>query len=272
MRIAVIGAYGQLGRQIEAGIRLGHADLDLAHPDLAGLEKARPDGVVLAAAYTNVDGCESNADYAFAVNAEAPRAIARWCRHNGAWLLYVSTDYVFDGDSAEPYDEDAAPNPISVYGASKLAGEKAVRDELDRHFIVRSSWLFGPGGNNFVTKILQLAPTQPFMRGVVDEVSIPTYTPDLAPALLRLAKTNKFGTYHLTNAGQCSRMEYLRAILGAAGIDKEVLTAYLADWQRPARPPAHSVLANNRAAALGITLRPWREALSEYVAGLTAAV
>jgi dTDP-glucose 4,6-dehydratase len=265
LRLAVLGANGQLGRQIPADIRLGHEDLDLANPDLSPLNNTDPDGIILAAAYTDVDGCESNRDYAFAVNAEGPRRIAHWCREHGVWLLYVSTNCVFDGRQAKPYDEDANPSPISVYGASKLAGEEAVRDELDRHFILRSSWLFGPGGSNFVTKILAAAEGRTELQGVVDEIACPTYAPDLGPALVRLAQTGQFGTYHLTNQGACSRLAYMRAILAAADIDKPVAPVPLADFQRPSRPPAQSALANHRAAALGITLRPWQEALAEYV-------
>jgi dTDP-4-dehydrorhamnose reductase len=263
MRIAVVGATGQLGRQVPGDIRLGHEDLDLMRPELGRLAGA--EGVILAAAYTDVDGCESNREHAFAVNAEGPRKIARWCRENSAWLLYVSTNCVFDGEQSAPYEEDAKPNPISVYGASKLAGEHAVRDELDRHFIVRSSWLFGPGGNNFVTKILAAAQAQPVLRGVEDEVSSPTYALDLGPALVRLAETGRFGTYHLTNQGACSRLEYMRAILSLAGLSNTVEPMRLVDFSRPSRPPAQSALANTRAAALGIYLRPWQDALAEYV-------
>ena len=262
--IAVLGANGQLGRRVPGEIRLVRKDLDLARPDTQILDRVRPDGVVLTAAYTDVDGSESNHEYAFAVNAEGPRQIARWCRENGAWLLYVSTNCVFDGCQAEPYGEDATPNPISVYGASKLAGEEAVRQELERHFIVRSSWLFGPGGANFVTKILSAARTPAQLRGVADEIACPTFAPDLGPALIRLAETGRFGVYHLTNQGACSRLEYMRAILAAVGIDKPVMPVCLADFQRPSRPPAQSALANTRAAALGISPRPWQEALVEY--------
>lgn len=265
LRIAVLGARGQLGRQVPAEIRLGHQDVDLAKADLGALDRASPEGIILTAAYTDVDGCESKPDYAFAVNADGPRRVARWCKEHGAWLLQVSTNCVFDGRQVEAYDENAQPNPISVYGASKLAGEEAVRAELDRHFIVRSSWLFGPGGSNFVTKILAAAQSQQKLRGVEDEIACPTYAPDLGPALVRLAETGRFGTYHLANRGACSRLDYMRAILAAAGIDKPVAPVRLADFQRPSRPPAQSALANNRAAAAGITLRPWQKAVAEYV-------
>lgn len=271
MRVAVVGAYGQLGRQVPGEIRLGHADMDLTKPDLRMLDELRPDGIVLTAAYTDVDGCETNREYAFAVNTEGPRRIARWCRLNEAWLLYMSTNCVFDGQRSEPYGESDPPRAISVYGASKLAGEETVRAELAEHFIVRSSWLFGPGGTNFVTKVLALAEGQPVMRGVEDEIANPTYAPDLGPALVQLAETGRFGTYHLTNAGSCSRMAYMRAILQVAGLPNTVAPMRLAEFQRPSRPPAQSALANLNAAALGITLRPWQDALAEYVGSLKVA-
>jgi dTDP-4-dehydrorhamnose reductase len=269
--IAVIGAQGQLGRQIAAGIRLGHREFDLSTPDRRVLDEAKPEGIILTAAYTDVDGCETNRDYAYAVNAEGPRAVARWCAQHGAWLMYIGTNCVFDGEQAEPYGEDAEPRPISVYGASKLAGEQAVKNELREHFIVRSSWIFGPGGNNFVTKILAAAASQPALRGVEDEIASPTYALDLARALSRLAESGRYGTYHLTNQGAVSRLDYMRTILAMAGLPKSVEPMSLTDFQRPSRPPAQSALANTRAAALGISLRPWQEALSEYIASLKAA-
>ena len=267
-RVAVIGAAGQLGRHIPAGIPLSHADLDLA--DASSIERALdrtcPEGIILTAAYTNVDGCETKRDYAFAINAEGPGRVARWCAANRTWLLYVSTNCVFDGAAAQPYAEDAKTNPISVYGASKLAGEEAVKAELDRHFILRTSWLYGPGGANFVTKMLTLAKSQPAVVGVIDEIASPTYVPDLARALVRLAESGQFGTYHLTNQGACSRMEWLQAMLRLSGIERPVKPVHLADFERPSRPPAYSALANTRAAALGITLRPWHLALQDYLA------
>jgi dTDP-4-dehydrorhamnose reductase len=273
MRVALIGAQGQLGRQVPADVRLGHKEFDLANPDMSVLDRAAPEGIILTAAYTDVDGCESNRDYAFAVNAEGPRQVARWCREHGLWLLHISTNCVFSGEQPEPYMEDAPaePRPISVYGASKLAGEEAVREELERLFIVRTAWIFGPGGNNFVTKILAAARSQPVLRGVEDEISSPTYAPDLAVALVVLVATGHYGTYHLTNTGLCSRLEYMRVILQAAGLPNPVEPMHLADFQRPSRPPAQSALINTRAAALGIRLRAWQEAVRDYVTSLRVA-
>jgi dTDP-4-dehydrorhamnose reductase len=270
--IALIGAGGQLGRQVPVDAGLTRADLDLAQPDTIApaLDAMEPRGIILTAAYTNVDGCETNRDHAFLVNGEAPGHVARWCAAHGAWLLFISTNCVFDGQQQEPYDEDAEPRPISAYGASKLAGEDAVRTATERHFIVRTSWLFGPGGANFVAKVLALAAQQPVMRGVADEVACPTYAPDLGPALRELADSGQFGTYHLTNDGAVSRLDYMRAILAAGGLSNEVEPIGLADFERPSRPPAQSALANNRARALGLSLRPWQDALEEYVGSLSS--
>jgi len=265
--LAVIGAAGQLGRQVPADVGLTRDQLDLARPEtiVPALDRAQPQGVILTAAYTDVDGCESNREHAYAVNGTGPGLVARWCEGNGAWLVLVSTNCVFDGSKDGPYVEDDEPRPISVYGASKLAGEQAVKDSTNRYFIVRTSWIFGPGGSNFVTKVLQWASTQPVMKGVCDEHSSPTYAPDLGPALVALGLTGRYGTYHLANAGSCSRLEYMQAILDEAGIEKAIEPVRLADFQRPSRPPAQSALANTQAAALGIELRPWRAALHEYV-------
>ncbi|MBV9119191.1 MAG: dTDP-4-dehydrorhamnose reductase [Chloroflexi bacterium] len=269
MGIAVIGAAGQLGRQVPADHCLTRADLDLARPEsiAPALDARGPSGVVLTAAYTDVDGCETNADYAYAVNSTGPGVVARWCESNHAWLLYVSTNCVFDGEASEPYREDAHPRPISVYGASKLAGELAVCEATDRHFIVRTSWLFGPGSANFVAKALGWAQTLPQLKGAADEIASPTYANDLAPALLDVAAAGSYGTFHLTNSGACSRFEYLVEILRIAGIEKTVEPLPMSAFSRPSRPPAYSVLANTRAAAL----RPWQDALREFVPLVMAA-
>ncbi|MGH2518402.1 MAG: SDR family oxidoreductase, partial [Chloroflexota bacterium] len=143
VRTAVIGAASQLGRHVPADVRLGHQDIDLAEPETIAraLDAAMPGGVVLTAAYTDVDGCETNREYAERVNGEGPGHVARWCERNGAWLVYISTDYVFDGQASTPYREDDAPHPINTYGLTKLRGERAVQEACGRHYIVRASWI-----------------------------------------------------------------------------------------------------------------------------------
>ncbi|MGH2366190.1 MAG: dTDP-4-dehydrorhamnose reductase [Chloroflexota bacterium] len=267
VRTAVIGAASQLGRHVPADVRLGHQDIDLAEPETIAraLDAAMPGGVVLTAAYTDVDGCETNREYAERVNGEGPGHVARWCERNGAWLVYISTDYVFDGQASTPYREDDAPHPINTYGLTKLRGERAVQEACGRHYIVRASWIFGPGGNNFIAKILAAASRGAPLRGVDNEISAPTYALDLAGKLTELAASGQYGLYHLPNAGSCSRLAYMHAILHLAGVNLPIEPIKLADYPRAARPPAYSVLENVRGAALGMYSRSWREALREYM-------
>ncbi len=270
MRITVTGAKGQLGRQLMAALA-GHAvwGIDLPEEDISDrLAAWRPDLVIHAAAYTDVDGCERDPELAFRVNAFGTQNVALAAQRAGAALLYISTNEVFDGTRRDLYREWDLPNPISVYARSKAAGEQIVRDLLvGRFYIVRIAWLFGPGGNNFVTKILAAAEKNGALRVAADEFGNPTYAPDLAAAIARLVATGHHGVYHLTNAGFCSRFEWAREIMRLTGRpDLPIAPILAADWPRPSRPPLHAVLANTVAAGLGIVLRPWQEALAEYIA------
>lgn len=280
MRIAITGARGQLGRQLMAAFA-GHAlwgldlpDDDITQPALGrALADWRPDLLLHAAAYTDVDGCEKDPELAFRVNAVGAQNVALAAQWAGAAMLYISTNEVFDGTRRDLYREWDQPAPMSVYARSKAAGEQIVRDLLaGRFYIVRIAWLFGPGGVNFVTKILAAAAQHGALRVAADEFGNPTYAPDLAAAIVRLVETGHFGVYHLTNAGFCSRYEFAREIMRLAGRADLPMTSILsADWPRPSRPPLHAVLANTAAANLGITLRPWQAALAEYVPTLAAA-
>ncbi|PKO21165.1 MAG: dTDP-4-dehydrorhamnose reductase [Chloroflexi bacterium HGW-Chloroflexi-1] len=272
MRVVITGCKGQLGRLLTAAFA-GHEllGLDLPEDDITGpMMSARiagfaPDLVLHAAAYTDVDGCERDPDLAFRVNAVGTQSVALAARRARAAMVYVSTNEVFDGTRRDLYREWDHPNPLSVYARSKAAGEQIVRDLLDRFYIVRIAWLFGPGGVNFVTKILAGAEKDGALRVAVDEFGNPTYAPDLAAALAQLVRTGQFGIYHLTNAGFCSRYELAREIMRLAGKPDLPITPILsAEWPRPSQPPLHAVLANTNALALGITLRPWGEALAEY--------
>ncbi len=274
MRVVITGHNGQLGRQLQAAFA-GHElrTLDLPCDDITDPGVGRcivefgPDLVVHAAAYTDVDGCERDPDLAFRVNAFGTQNVALAARQAGAALLHVSTNEVFSGRRRDLYREWDQPDPISVYARSKAAAEQIVRDVMaGRFYIVRVAWLFGPGGVNFVTKILAAAQKQGSLRVAADEMGNPTYAVDTAAAMARLASTGHYGIYHLTNAGFCSRYEFAREILRLAGrADVPVTRILSAEWPRPSTPPLHAVLANTAAAALGITLRPWQEALEEYI-------
>ncbi len=277
MRIAITGAKGQLGRQLMAAFA-GHElwGMDLPEEDITRPETSdrlaawRPELVIHAAAYTDVDGCEKDAELAFRVNAFGTQNVALAAQRAAATMLHISTNEVFDGTRRDLYREWDLPNPMSVYARSKAAGEQIVRDLLGgRFYIVRIAWLFGPGGTNFVTKILAAAAQSAALRVAADEFGNPTYAPDLAAAIVRLVATGHYGVYHLTNAGFCSRYEWARAIMRLAGRDDLPIAPILAaDWPRPSRPPLHAVLANTAAAGLGIALRPWPEALADYMATL----
>jgi dTDP-4-dehydrorhamnose reductase len=228
-----------------------------------------PDVVIHAAAWTDVDGAERDPDGAYAVNALGTQNVALACQQAGAAMVYISTNEVFDGQATQPYREWDPPAPINVYARSKLAGERIAQMLLNRLYIVRTAWLYAPGGNNFPSKIMATADRLGALRVVDDELGNPTYASDLAQALVRLIGTGRFGIYHLTNEGACSRFEWAREILRLSGREHVPITPIPSrEWERPARPPLRAVLANTAAAALGIRLRPWQEALADYFAAV----
>jgi len=273
MRIAITGSTGQLGRALievlneDEVLPLSRPECDVTRLDslMECLGKFRPDVVIHAAAFTNVDGCELEPEKAYAVNALGTRNVAVASLECGAAMVYISTNEVFDGTSSEPYWEFDRPNPVGVYGRSKLAGEQYVREILSRFFIVRTAWLYYHGGNNFVTKIIRAADERGSLRVVTDEVSNPTYALDLAEAISRLIRTNFYGTYHFTNSGYCSRYDFARLILELSGrgdVPIEPITSR--EWVRVARPPLFTPLRNFAGALIGITLRPWQDALKAF--------
>jgi dTDP-4-dehydrorhamnose reductase len=273
MRIAITGANGQLGRALQETvgrehnvIALSHADLELARPDCVDrLVATGADLVIHPAAYTNVDGCARDPELAYRLNGLGTQYVALACQQLDAPLVYVSTNEVFDGTATSPYVEYDAAAPINAYGRSKWAGERAVREALRRFYIVRVAWLFG-GERNFVRTVLRLAAERDMIAMVADEVSSPTYAPDVAEAITRLIRLPFYGTYHLVNEGACSRFEFAAAILRLAGHEHVTLQPItLADYTRDSIVPPYTPLHNVAAAALGIRLRPWQEALAEYI-------
>jgi len=273
MRVLVTGASGQLGRALQASLRahetiaLGHAQLDITDAAAArrAIADAHPQVVLHSAAWTDTTGCERDPERAMLVNGEGARKIAEACHEAGAAMLYVSTNEVFDGEKGSPYVEDDEPNPINAYGRSKLAGEIAVRETLPEHYIVRTSWVYGPGRVSFPEKILLNAAEQKKLRVVTDEIASPTWTNDLAEAITLLIDTGEYGTYHLAGEGECSRAEWAEEVLRLADVDVPVEETTQAALELPARKPVRSTLANNSAAALGIRLRPWQEALVDHM-------
>jgi len=279
MRTVITWHNGQLGRQLISAFGV-HDVLPLDLPDdditdpavIERVARFAPQLIVHGAAFTDVDGAEKDPELAYRVNAFGTQNLALAAQRTGAAMMLVSTNEVFDGSQRELYREWDAPNPMGTYARSKAAGEHIVRDLLRQFYIVRVAWLFGPGGNNFITKILAGAEKYGALRVAADEFGNPTYAPDAAVAMARLAETGHFGIYHLTNSGFCSRYEFAREIMRLAGKPDLPITPILsADWPRPSKPPLHAVLANTAAANLGITLRPWQTALAGYIASMKLA-
>lgn len=286
MRVLVIGHNGQLGSALMpvlqrnrslAVLGIDYPDIDIADPASVDLVFGGfdPDFVINCAAYTAVDAAEADVDRAMAVNGLGPRTIAAECRKAGAWLVHVSTDYVFDGTATSPYAEDAAPSPASAYGRTKLAGDRAVQEILpDSHYLVRTAWLYGLQGSNFVKTMLKLERERDTVSVVTDQVGQPTYAADLAEHIvLLLDRHPEPGTYHGTNSGEVSWFDFTREIFRLAGADPErVLPTTSAEFVRPAPRPAYSVLGHDRWIAQGLPeMRPWRAALEQAFADGIAA-
>jgi dTDP-4-dehydrorhamnose reductase len=258
----VTGAGGMLGQDVMrvAGdnvVGLSHRELDVA--DAAAVREALggADLVINCAAWTDVDGAEDHAEEALAVNRDGARNVAEAARR----VLYVSSDYVFDGTKRTPYVESDPTGPLQSYGRSKLEGELATAEANPRHFIVRSSWLFGPGGKNFVETMLRLGRERDELRVVHDQIGCPTFTGHLGAAIVELAETEDYGIHHLAGAGRCSWYEFAREIFERSGVDCHVEPCTTDDYPLPARRPAWSVLASER----GRSLPAWQDGLDAYL-------
>ncbi len=280
MKLLVTGAGGMLGRDVLAAARqAGHdavgltrAELDVTDAGAVAVRIAdeRPDAVVNCAAYTNVDGAEHERELAFRVNGEGAANVAAAANTAAARVVQLSTDYVFDGRAGRPYTESDPANPLSSYGASKLAGEHAVAAAApERHLIVRSSWLFGVGGPNFVETMLRLAGERDELAVVDDQIGCPTYTGHLAQALVRLAAGAETGVRHLAAAGQCSWHDFAAEIFARTDTVVGLRRATTEEIARPAPRPAFSVLASEREPQ--IALPEWRAGLAAYLAERAAA-
>jgi len=271
----VFGAKGQLGRDLVARFRRDGEVLavDLPEVDIAdgpavesALQDLRPDQVINAAAYTDVEKAEDDEAGAFRVNDAGAAHVASAAYRLGIPVVYYSTDYVFGGSKQSPYEPDDAIAPLGVYARSKAAGEMATRSANPRHFIVRTAWLYGPGGNNFVEKILRAAATRPALRVVHDETGSPTHTWDLAEATAALLMTSDYGVYHAVNEGACRRDEFARAILRCAGLNATVTECSSDEFPTKARRPGYSALSNARLAQrTGHVMRSWEAALDAYI-------
>lgn len=273
MKVMILGSTGLLGKALmragsEDEVRgLGSRDVDIRDAQKVSevVKATRPDWIVLAAAYTDVDGCESNQDLAFSVNRDGAVNVARAAKNTGTRLMFLSSDYVFDGRKTSPYEADDPRNPQSVYGRSKAEAELGLLDVIPDCCIARTSWLFGMGGKCFPDTILKLAATRPALDVVNDQCGCPTYTVDLADAIVRLYRANASGIVHATNRGDCTWFEFAREVIGVSGLQTEVRPVNSGQMARPAPRPAYSVLSPKSLQRFEITTPTWQDALRRYV-------
>jgi dTDP-4-dehydrorhamnose reductase len=277
MRITIFGATGLLGKALMSEWKddivtgLGSADGNIRDEKqvLNLVQQTRPDWIVLAAAYTDVDGCETNRDLAFEVNCRGAVHVARVARQQNARLLFISTDYVFDGTKTTPYATDDPRSPRSVYGQSKAEAEVRITEILPDCCIVRTSWLFGTGGKCFPDTILKLAASRPQLQVVGDQRGSPTYATDLAHAIIQLCRDQADGIVHVTNRGECSWYEFAREIVARAGLTTVVNETTSDKFVRPAQRPKYSVLSPESLEKHGIAMPDWHDALQRYLATAT---
>ena len=275
MRTLIFGAKGQLGRDLvkrfgqEGEVRgLDLPELDISDPK--GVEAAvaafEPDLIINAAAYTDVEAAEDNPKAAFAINEQGARNVAEAAVYHRVPMVYYSTDFVFDGKKTSPYDVDDLVAPLNVYGASKAAGEVATRQAQPASFVIRTAWLYGPGGNHFVAKILRAAATRPELRVIDEETGSPTHTWSLVEATVALSRTQAYGTYHAVNEGCCTRYAFACAIVQQAGLNTNIIPCSAAAYPMKARRPAYAVLSNEKLLQVtGFVMPEWETALAAYM-------
>lgn len=275
----ITGAGGLLGRSMndhlsQSGWRvipLPRTELDITNEGdvRSAVELFRPDVVINCAATADVDRCEIDRDWAFAINETGPRFLARACREFGADMVHVSTDYVFDGSKEGFYTQEDEPKPLSVYGAAKLAGEFAVREEAERFYVVRTSWLFGVGGKNFGSRVIEYARAGANLKGVIDQTSIPTYAPDLAGRIEEIIKLRAHGLYQVTSSGPTTWFDFARRALDLAGLgDLQIEPVKREDLNQRAPRPHNTAMRCLVSEKLGLEpLRHWSDALEEFVRG-----
>jgi len=281
MKVLLLGHKGMLGNDLMAQFRHRHdvigmdreeIDITRASECRRAVAETEPQLVINAAGYTNVDACETAKEECFAVNAEAVKNIAQACRDKNITVVHYSTDYVFDGNANHPYTEEDPCNPINTYGASKLAGEHHLKRLTDNFILIRTAWLYGAKGKNFVSAILDRARDTGRLTVVDDQMGSPTCTRDLAAATELLVDKNARGIFHVTNRGSCTWYDFARKILKEARLDQvELSPMKTSELQRAARRPAYSVLGMQKfVAATGKTMQPWQLAFSDYYAFITS--
>jgi dTDP-4-dehydrorhamnose reductase len=277
MKVLVTGCRGMVGTNIIPLLkeRLDVIGVDIEDwdiTDLAGGERlfreCKPDVVLSLAAMTDVDGCEDLSSEAARINTRGPATIARLCENYKSHLIHFSTDYVFDGEKDSPYTEEDAPNPMSVYGSTKLSGERSIFETLPSAAVVRAQWLYGHGGSNFISKVADIARETGAVKVVNDQTGAPTYAKDLAWPLIRLIEERKSGIYHLANSGFCTWYEFAKEIFACLGLNVPVTPISSAELARKARRPRYSVFDCTKIQEdTGVVMRTWQEAVRDYLAG-----
>ena len=273
MRVTILGASGLLGKALMrewsedavTGFSSRDADIRDAERIQQVVRETNPDWIILAAAYTDVDSCETHRELAFAVNRDGAVNVARAAKSGGAQLLFLSSDYVFDGNKKTPYEIDDDRNPQSVYGQTKAEAEIKLLDLMPDCCIARTSWLFGTGGKCFPDTILKLAASRPALDVVIDQRGCPTYATDLARAIMALCRKNARGIVHVTNTGDCTWFEFAQEIVRSAGLPTTVRPVSTQQMARPAPRPAYSVLSAACLHFLGIEVPSWQDALQRYM-------
>jgi dTDP-4-dehydrorhamnose reductase len=273
MRVTIFGASGLLGkalltewdRDVVSGLTSADADLRDAQAVQRAVKETHPDWIVLSAAYTDVDGCESNRDLAFAVNRDGAANVAAAAKKFGGRLLFLSSDYVFDGTKKLPYETNDVRNPQSVYGRTKAEAEIRLLESMPNCCIARTSWLFGAGGKCFPDTILKLAASRPAINVVNDQRGSPTYVVDLSRAIVQLCRKNANGIVHVTNSGDCTWFEFGQQIVQRSALGAEVYPVSSEQMARPAPRPAYSVLSPASLHVLGIEMPSWQDALDRYL-------
>lgn len=274
MRVCLTGADGMLGHAIQkafsdvdvVGFTFDLLDVTNLDDTVKKIKDTRPDFLIHTAAFTNVDLCESEPEKAYLVNSLGARNVAMACEETSCPILYISTDYVFDGTKGAPYNEWDEPNPSGIYGLSKLMGERFVSSLTNKFYIVRTSWLYGPDGRNFVDTIIRQLSEKESLQVVNDQFGSPTYTADLAKKIRELLGRG-YGTYHITNTGSCSWFDFAVSIASIKRIKKTISPVTSEEFKRPAKRPPYSVLANTMLKLEGLReARHWEEALREYLA------
>ena len=279
MKIIVTGANGQLGSDVTAQLKeCGHTAVSADIPELditdlaaveAFFEKEKPDAVIHCAAYTDVDGAETDREVCKKVNAHGTENIAKMCRKHGAKLLYTSTDYVFDGKGTQPFEIDSKTSPCNYYGETKLMGENAVKENCEKFFIVRISWVFGKNGKNFVKTMLRLSKERDEISVVCDQTGSPTYTPDLAKLLCEMIETDKYGIYHATNENFCSWAEFAAETMRLAGAETKIIPVASSEYKTVAVRPLNSRMSKASLDAAGFSRLPdWQNALERFISQL----